>query len=142
MSFAHIVGELCTASQAGDRDRLDGTDPATAGRGPRPDVAFASWDRFPGRKRPKVAIPDLAPDLVVEVLSKGNTRAEMRRKLGEYFAAGVRLVWLVHPRKRTVRVYTSVEHSVLLKEGQSLDGGDVLPGFALALEELFAEQKP
>ena len=107
-----------------------------------PDVAFASWDRFPGRKRPKVAVPELAPDLVVEVLSKGNTRAEMRRKLGEYFSAGVRLVWLVDPRKRTVRVYTSVEHSVLLKEGQSLDGGDVLPGFVLALEELFAEQEP
>ena len=107
-----------------------------------PDVAFASWDRFPGRKRPKVAVPELAPDLAVEVLSKGNTRAEMRRKLGEYFAAGVRLVWLVDPRKRTVRVHTSVEQSVLLKDGQSLDGGDVLPGFALALEELFAEQKP
>ena len=96
-----------------------------------PDVAFASWARFPGRKRPRVAVPELAPDLVVEVLSKGNTRAEMRCKLGEYFGAGVRLVWLVDPRKRTVRVHTSVAHSVVLKEGQSLDGGDVLPGFAL-----------
>ena len=45
-----------------------------------PDVAFASWARFPGRKRPKVAVPELAPDLVVEVLSKGNTRAEMRQQ--------------------------------------------------------------
>ena len=54
----------------------------------------------------------------------------MKRKLGEYFDAGVRLVWLVDPRKQTVRVHTSVEHSVVLKEGQSLDGGDVLPGFA------------
>ena len=47
-----------------------------------PDVAFASWDCFPDRKRPKARIPQLAPDLVVEVLSKGNTKAEMAKKLG------------------------------------------------------------
>jgi Uma2 family endonuclease len=107
-----------------------------------PDVAFASWDRFPNRKRPKVPIPELAPDLVVEVLSKSNTKAEMTRKLGEYFAAGVRLVWMVDPRKRTVRVYTAVDQSVLIKEGQSLDGGAVLPGFVLPLDELFANDEP
>jgi Uma2 family endonuclease len=102
-----------------------------------PDVAFASWDRFPGRKRPKVPIPLLAPDLVVEVLSKGNTRAEIARKLREYFEAGVRLVWLVDPRKRTVRVHTAVEPSVLLNEHQTLSGGAVLPGFKLRLSKLF-----
>jgi Uma2 family endonuclease len=107
-----------------------------------PDVAFAFRDRFPGRKRPKVAIPNLAPDLVVEVLSKSNTPAEIKRKLGEYFDAGVRLAWIVNPKKRTVRVHTAATQSVLLKEGQSLDGGVVLPGFTLSLEELFAEQEP
>jgi Uma2 family endonuclease len=107
-----------------------------------PDVAFASWDRFPGRRRPKVPIPHLAPDLVVEVLSRSNTRSEMKRKLEEYFGAGVRRVWMVDPRKRTVRVHTSVDQSVLLKEGQSLDGGDILPGFSLSLKELFAEDEP
>ncbi len=102
-----------------------------------PDVAFASRNRFPGRKRPRVAIPRLAPDLAVEVLSKSNTSAEMRRKVGEYFAAGVRLVWIVDPKKRTARVDTAVDQSVLLDEHQSLDGGDVLPGFRLALKDLF-----
>ena len=104
-----------------------------------PDVAFASWDRFPNRQRPKKPIPDLAPDLVVEVLSKSNSKPEMNRKLGEYFSAGVRLVWMVDPRKRTARVYTAVDHSILIKEGQSLDGGAVLPGFVLPLSELFAD---
>ena len=107
-----------------------------------PDIAYTSWDRFPGRKRPKVPIPHLAPDLAVEVLSKSNTRAEIKRKLGEYFGAGVRLVWVVDPKKPTVRVHASADPSVLLEEGQSLDGGDVLPGFALSLEEIFAEQEP
>jgi Uma2 family endonuclease len=107
-----------------------------------PDVAFASWDRFPGRKRPKTPIPLLAPDLVVEVLSKSNTKPEMQRKLGEYFKAGVRLVWIVDPRKRTARVYSAVDQSVLLKEDQALDGGAVLPGFVLPLSELFAGDAP
>ncbi len=71
-----------------------------------PDVAFASWRCFPGQKRSKSPIPQIAPDLVVEVLSKGNTKAEMTRKVGEYFSAGVRLVWLVDIRKQTVpRLY-------------------------------------
>jgi Uma2 family endonuclease len=107
-----------------------------------PDVAFISWDRLPNRKRPKVSIAELAPDLVAEVLSKSNRKAEMNRKLREYFEAGVRLVWMVDMRKRTARVYTAVDQSVLIKEGQSLDGGAVLPGFVLPLSELFADDEP
>jgi Uma2 family endonuclease len=56
------------------------------------DVAFTAWDRLPNRKVPTDPIPALAPDLAVEVLSGGNTDAEMKHKCGEYFAAGVRLV--------------------------------------------------
>jgi Uma2 family endonuclease len=107
-----------------------------------PDVAFASWGCFPDRKRPKARIPQLAPDLVVEVLSKGNTKPEMAKKLGEYFGAGVRVVWLVDPRKRTVRVHTAVDQFVLIKEGQTLDGGAVLPGFVLRMDELFVSDEP
>ena len=107
-----------------------------------PDVAFASWSCFPEGRRPKARIPHIAPDLVVEVLSKGNTKPEIAKKLGEYFGAGVRLVWLVDVRKRTVRVHTAVDQSVLLKDGQSLDGGAVLPGFVLRLNELFMNDEP
>jgi Uma2 family endonuclease len=107
-----------------------------------PDVAFASWGCFPDRKRPKARIPQLAPDLVVEVLSKGNTKSEMAKKLGEYFGAGVQVVWLVDHRKRTVRVHTAVDESVLVKTGQTLDGGAVLPGFVLRLDELFLTDEP
>lgn len=107
-----------------------------------PDVAFASWSCFPDRKRPKARIPQLAPDLVVEVLSKGNTKPEMAKKLGEYFGAGVQVVWLVDHRKRTVRVHTAIDESVLIKEGQTLDGGALLPGFMLPLDELFMNNEP
>jgi Uma2 family endonuclease len=107
-----------------------------------PDVAFTSWDRLPGRKWPKGPIPHLAPDLVVEVLSKSNTRSEMDRKLKEYFEAGVRLVWMVDPKTRTVRVYTAIDQSILLDEKQSLDGGTVLPGFVVRVRDVFAKNEP
>jgi Uma2 family endonuclease len=104
-----------------------------------PDVAFVSWDRLPGRRVPSAPIPHLAPDLAVEVLSQSNTEKEMDRKLREYFAAGVILVWFVDPRSRTVTVYTAVDQCVVLDETQTLDGGSVLPGFCLLVRELFAE---
>jgi Uma2 family endonuclease len=104
-----------------------------------PDFAFTSWERLPDRRMPQERVPALAPDLAVEVLSPGNTEEEMARKRREYFAAGVRLVWLIDPDGRTVAVYTSPEQVTLLDEGRTLDGGDVLPGFTLALRELFAE---
>jgi Uma2 family endonuclease len=104
-----------------------------------PDVAFFSWDKLPGRVFPSKPIPDLAPDLAVEVLSKTNTPEEMERKLGEYFLSGVRLVWMIDPRKRSAEVYTAADApDAILDETQALDGGDVLPAFRLPLAELFA----
>jgi Uma2 family endonuclease len=102
-----------------------------------PDVAFISWARYPKRKRRRKEIPHVVPDLIVEVLSKGNIPKEMARKLDEYFRAGVRMVWYVDPAKRNVRVYTGREQSTLFGENQKLDGGDVLPGFSLKIREWF-----
>ncbi len=104
-----------------------------------PDVAFARRDRFSEGKLPVEPIPDLAPDLAVEIVSGSNTPAEMARKRREYFAAGVRLVWIVDPKSQTIAVFSSPQESVELGEKDSLDGGDVLPGFSLAIAELFAE---
>ena len=104
-----------------------------------PDVSFASWDRFPDRKVPKSPVPDLVPDLIVEVLSGSNTKAEMERKRAECFDAGVRLIWEVDPTTRIVCVCTPDGTIVRLDSSQTLDGGDVLSGFSLVLSELFAE---
>ncbi|MBC8869909.1 MAG: Uma2 family endonuclease [Planctomycetes bacterium] len=104
-----------------------------------PDVCFIRWDRFPGGKLPQVPIPSIAPDLAVEVLSSGNTEAEMERKLREYFEAGTELVWYVDPASRSVTVYTAPNQSTVLDADATLTGGDVLPGFTLSLRDLFAE---
>jgi Uma2 family endonuclease len=103
-----------------------------------PDVAFVSTRRLPGGKPPRRPIPRLAPNLAVEVLSESNTAREMERKLIDYFDAGVELVWFVDPRARTVQVFTAIDSSKLLKVGQTLTGGTVVPGFKLRLQELFA----
>ncbi len=97
--------------------------------------------KFPGGKLPNVQIPSVAPDLAIEVLSPNNPEGEMRRKLEDYFAAGVSLVWYIDPAAKTAKVYTAADRCSVLDETQSLSGGEVLPGFELALRDLFAELK-
>jgi Uma2 family endonuclease len=104
-----------------------------------PDVSFVSRSRLPQGKVPREPIPDLPPDLAVEIISKGNTPQEMDRKLHEYFEAGVRLVWYVDPDSRTVRVYHSPAEVASLNEDQTLDGGQVLPGFSLGIRDWFEQ---
>ncbi len=104
-----------------------------------PDISFISWDQLPKRERPTDPIAGLAPALAVEVLSKGNTKREMDRKVREYFLCGVRLVWLVSLTSRSVRVFTAPDESTTLTEDQTLTGGAVLPGLALPLRRVFAE---
>ena len=102
-----------------------------------PDLSFISRARLAHHRRARAPILPLAPDLAIEVVSEGNTRREMARKVSEYFASGCRLVWLVDPRTRTVAVYTSTAKPIMLTEKQVLTGGDVLPGFRLPLRKLF-----
>ncbi len=102
-----------------------------------PDVAFVSWDRIPDGQLPEEPIPDLVPDLTVEVISRSNTRKEMDEKLKEYFEKGVRLVWFVRPRTRVVDVYTAADQFARLTASATLDGGVVLPGFAIVVGDLF-----
>ena len=115
----------------------DGTLRLTTGLLRIPDVAFIAWDHLPGRKLPPRPVPRLPLDLAVEVISKGNTRAEMERKLREYFDAGTRLVWFLYPKDRTARTYTAPRRATRLTQDQALDGGEVLPSFRLPLRTLF-----
>jgi len=103
-----------------------------------PDVSFIRWERFPDDEFPKDSIWPVAPDLAVEILSKGNTEGEMQRKVREYFKAGASRVWLVDPRSRTTRIFTSPRRFAVVDENSPLDAGDLLPGFTLSLKEWFA----
>jgi len=104
-----------------------------------PDVAYLSRDRLPNGRFPEQTYPQLAPNLVVEVLSPGNTRAEMARKRMEYFYAGVELIWMVDCRNRSVAIYTSRTEFVVVGETDTIDGGTVLPGFSCAVADFFTD---
>lgn len=103
-----------------------------------PDGSYVSWDRFEDGQLPDEQIGSVPPDVAFEMLSPRKTSAEMARKLKEYFLAGTGMVWLVDPERRLVEVYTAADCATKLTETDRLDGGDVLPGFKLALPELFA----
>jgi Uma2 family endonuclease len=102
-----------------------------------PDVAFLSWRHFPDRLLPAEPVPAIAPDLAVEILSKGNTKREMERKLDDYLAAGVKLVWFIDPVTASAVAYEDRHNSHKLSLSDSLTGGSVLPGFELTLQQLF-----
>ena len=101
-----------------------------------PDVSFFSSDRLPIDDRAKHFIEG-SPDLCVEILSPSNSKREIRTKLQEYFASGTRLAWLVDPQTRTVTVHQNADEGIVLNASDTLDGGDVLPGFACQVRELF-----
>ena len=103
-----------------------------------PDVSFVSWNQLPGRRVPRVPIADLAPELAIEVINASNTAQEMERKLQDFLAAGVQLVWYVLPEPQEVHAYTADRHDVLTID-QELSGVEVLPGFVLPLRQLFEE---
>ncbi len=102
-----------------------------------PDVSFSRWEKFPGRRLPSEPIPDLVPDLAIEILSAGNTREEMDLKLQHYFFAGVEVVWFIDPARREVRVFTAPDTFTRRTEADTLDGGSVLPGFSVTVARIF-----
>ena len=100
-----------------------------------PDFCFIAAGKLPPGKRS--AAPSIVPDLVVEVISPSNTIPEMTLKLGEYFTAGVRLVWYVYPLTKTIDAYTSPTQFQSLTVADRVAGGDVLPGFDVAVADIF-----
>jgi Uma2 family endonuclease len=103
-----------------------------------PDVAFALWRNVPGGRMPTDPIPHLIPNLVVEVLSEGNTSAEMERKRDEYLKAGAELIWMVDPEPREITIYAGAQQPQILRGDGILTGGTVLAGFWVTVGEILA----
>ena len=101
-----------------------------------PDVAFVRSDRLPPEELREGFMP-LAPDLAVEVLSPSNRTGEMAEQVELYLRGGARLVWVVQPRRRVVTVHAPGREAITLHEGDTLDGGEVLPGFTLPVADIF-----
>ena len=100
------------------------------------DLAFWSEDRLP--EGPSTGFSEVAPDLVVEILSPTDRWAEMNRKIDDYFSIGVGELWIVDPEEETIFVYRSATPRAALRRGDTLVGSGSLTGFTLAVDELFA----
>jgi Uma2 family endonuclease len=102
-----------------------------------PDAAFISYKRQPVRPN-KVAYNPVAPDLAIEVLSPGNTAKEIATKIVNYMAVNT-VLWLVDPDEKTIDVWIPGQPVKRLRVGDVLEGGDVLPGFQLAVADIFED---
>jgi len=100
-----------------------------------PDVGFVKSGRPPVPKR---GYYPGAPDLAVEVLSPDDRPGYVRDKVAEWLEAGAAAVWVVDPDLRTVAVYGAGREARVLRGGDGLEGGAVLPGFAPEVREIFA----
>jgi len=128
LAFAtqHRLGHICGADAG---FRLPG------GNIRSPDASFIASGRFRDDKVPD-DFGSVAPDLAVEVLSPGDRPRYVLDKVGEYLEAGVRLVWIIDPRKARAVVYRSLSDVRKLGSEDALDGEDVLPGFRCTLGEI------
>ena len=138
MTLARILGSHVHAHRLG---ALFSPDTGfVLGRGPDtvrcPDVAFVAAERLPagGVRR---GLPELAPDLAVEVRSPSDRTRASRAKAAEYLGFGVRQVWTIDATARTVTVHGPDGAARRLAEGDTLDGADVVPGFRCEVDELF-----
>ena len=127
---ANKLGAVCDSSTAFS---------LKAGNKRSPDLSFIAKNRLQGLSRPPRSFFKGSPDLAVEILSPNNTVEEIHAKIVEYFENDTRLVWVIHPDERYVLVYHSPEPDRFLRPGDTLDGEVIVPGFSMAVAELFEE---
>ena len=110
-----------------------------------PDFALVMRDRLRGTQIDEPFRG--APDFAVEIVSPDDRMSEVLAKIQFYLDNGVRLVWLIDPRTRTVMVWSSWTEPRLFTEDDTLDGADVLPGFSTPVRDIlpprdFAPEPP
>jgi Uma2 family endonuclease len=130
----HVEENRLGAVYAAETGFRIGRDPDTVRA---PDVAFISQERLEAVGEVEGYWPG-APDLAVEVISPGDSYVEVEEKVFDWLDAGTRMVLTVNPRNRSVTVYRSLDDIAVLTERDVLHGGEVVPGFRLAVQEVFA----
>jgi len=129
----HVEKHKLGAVLAGDPGFIVARDPDTV---LGPDIAFIRAERLAAEPLGEGFRPG-APDLAVEILSRGDTVKEVHNKALTWLDAGAALVWVVNPARRTVTVYRSASDIETLTVGAELDGGELLPGFRCPIADLF-----
>lgn len=102
-----------------------------------PDVAFVRQERVEAAGRVTGYFPG-APDLAVEVISPNDRYSDVEEKVADWLDAGTRMVALVNPRNRTVSLRLPGQAPVTLTEQDTLDGGEIVPGWRMEVQEIFS----
>jgi len=103
-----------------------------------PDVAFIAANQIESHPIPERGFWEVTPDLAVEIVSPDDRADAVAEKVQEYLRAGVRLVWVIYPRQRQIYRFRPAGHGTAVEDADTLSGGDVLPGFELALHQLWS----
>lgn len=103
-----------------------------------PDVSFVTLDRW-REALDKTGYLEGAPDLAIEISSPSDTRRKLTAKARSYLRAGGRMVWVVWPKRKCIEVFRRGSPPELLSLADTLDGGELLPGFRLAVARVFEE---
>ena len=130
---SHIKSRRLGRLAASDSGVLLERDPDTVRE---PDIAYISAERLPLDVE-VTGYYEVVPDLVVEVVSPGDSAREVMDKALMWLSYGTRLVWAVNPGSRTVDVYRPEERTVTLGVDDALDGLDILPGFTCPVSDVF-----
>ena len=101
-----------------------------------PDLSYVARERLTGERYLRAA-----PDLAIEILSPDQNRARFLDKIQFYLLHGVRMVWIIDPATSMITVETPGQDARVLKPGEALDGGNVLPGFSVAVDEIFFQMR-
>lgn len=102
-----------------------------------PDTAFVSRERFDSIGDVDAFFPG-PPDLAIEVISPNDRYTEVAEKVEDWLAAGTRMVIVVDPRRRVATVHLPGKEPVTLAEGDTLEGGEVVPGWSMPVADIFA----
>jgi Uma2 family endonuclease len=133
---ATILAEIQRFVRTHHLGRVTGADGGykVSGENYIPDVAFISTTKQP--QRPHVTWNPQAPDLAVEVVSPTDRAKDIADKVANYLLAGT-VLWYVYPDEQQIKVYAPGQAVKTLGIDDVLDGGPVLPGFKLALQDIF-----
>jgi Uma2 family endonuclease len=105
----------------------------------RPDVSLLLAAHLPAGDLPE-GMSRRPPDLAIDVVSPGNTAADIEQRVGEYLTAGTTEVWVLYPRTRTVIVHRASGEALRLGEEDEIDGGGMLPGFRVSVRSFFSRE--
>ena len=106
-----------------------------------PDIAVVRLDRLLTEDQ-QIGFLDQVPDLAVEIVSPGDRIGKILGKAAIYLEAGTPVVWAVDPQKQRVMIWSDIQPVQVLGPNDTLDGGDLLPGFQLPLADLFGRREP